>query len=39
MVKHWNNFPIQGQVGCVSEKPDLVEDVPVHCKGFGQDDL
>jgi len=30
---------IQEQVGRGSEHPDLVEDVPVHCRGFGLDDL
>ncbi|KAK4819013.1 hypothetical protein QYF61_024129 [Mycteria americana] len=30
---------IQGQVGRGSEQPDLVEDVPAHCKGVGLDDL
>ena len=26
---------IQGQVGQGSEQPDLVEDVPAHCRGAG----
>jgi len=30
---------VQGQVGRGSEKPDLVEDVPAHCRGVGLDDL
>jgi len=30
---------IQGQVGCVTEQPGLVEDVPAHCRGFGLDEL
>jgi len=30
---------IQGQVGRGSEQPDLVEDVPAHCRGIGLDDL
>ena len=30
---------IQGQVGWGSEQPGLVEDVPVHCRGVGPDDL
>jgi len=30
---------IQGQVGQVSEQPDLVEDVPAHCRGVGLDDF
>jgi len=30
---------IQGQVGQGSEQPDLVEDVPAHCRGVGLDDL
>jgi len=30
---------IQGQVGRGSEQPDLVEDVPAHCRGVGLDDL
>jgi len=30
---------IQGQVGWGSEQPDLVEDVPAHCRGVGLDDL
>jgi len=29
----------QGQVGLGSEQPDLVEDVPAHCRGVGLDDL
>jgi len=31
--------PIPGQVGRGSEQPDLVEDVPAHCRGLGLDDL
>jgi len=30
---------IQGQVGQGSEQPDLVEDIPVLCRGVGLDDL
>jgi len=30
---------IPGQVGQGSEQPDLVEDVPAHCKGVGLDDF
>ena len=30
---------IQGEVGRGSEQPDLVEDVPAHCRRFGLDDL
>jgi len=30
---------IHGQVGWVSEQPDLPEDVPAHCRGVGLDDL
>ena len=30
---------IQGQVEQGLEQPDLVEDVPPHCRGFGLDDL
>ncbi|XP_074934881.1 uncharacterized protein LOC142050286 [Phalacrocorax aristotelis] len=30
---------IQCQVGWGSEQPDLVDDVPVHCRGIGLDDL
>ncbi|KAK4828390.1 hypothetical protein QYF61_026128 [Mycteria americana] len=30
---------IQGQVGRGSEYPDLVEDVPAHCREVGLDDL
>jgi len=26
---------IQGQVAQGSEQPDLVEDVPAHCRGMG----
>ena len=43
VVKHWHRLPreggrcpipgnIQGQVGWGSEQPDLVEDVPAHCR-------
>ncbi|KAK4822678.1 hypothetical protein QYF61_019547 [Mycteria americana] len=49
VVKHWHRLPrggrcpipgnIQGQVGRGSEQPDLVEDVPAHCRGVGLDDL
>jgi len=48
VVKHWHRLPggrcplpgnIQGQVGGGSEKPDLVEDVPAHCRGVGLDGL
>ena len=30
---------LQGQAGWGSEQPDLVEDVPAHCRGVGLDDL
>jgi len=30
---------IKGQVGWSSEQPDLVENVPAHCRGGGPDDL
>jgi len=30
---------IKGQVGWGSEQPDLVKDVPAHCRGLGLDDL
>jgi len=30
---------IQGQAEQGSEQPDLVEDVPAHCRGIGLDDL
>ena len=30
---------IQGEVGQSSEQPDLVVDVPAHCRGGGLDDL
>jgi len=30
---------IQGHVGWGSEQPDVVEDVPAHCRGIGLDDL
>ena len=30
---------IPGQIGRGSEHPDLVEDVPGHCRGVGLDDL
>ena len=30
---------IQGQVERGSEQPDLVEDVPAHCRGVRLDDL
>jgi len=30
---------IQGQVRQGSQKPDLLEDVPAHCRGVGLDDL
>jgi len=29
----------QGQVGQGAEQPDLVLDVPAHCRGFGLDDF
>jgi len=36
-------FPLPGsmhsQVGPGSEQPDLVEDIPAHCRGLGLDDL
>jgi len=30
---------IQGQAGRGSEQPDLLVDVPAHCRGVGHDDL
>ena len=30
---------IQGQVGRGSEQPDLVEDIPAHCRGGGLEEL
>lgn len=49
VVKHWNKLTpcllptipanIQGQIGLGSHQPDLVEDIPAHCKGFRLDDL
>jgi len=49
VLKHWNSFPrevidvlsleILSQIGCVSEQPDLVEDIPAHCRWIGLDDL
>jgi len=30
---------IQGQVGWGSDRPDLVEDVPVLCRGVGLDNF
>ena len=30
---------VHGPVGWGSEQPDLVEDVPAHCRGVGLDDL
>ena len=30
---------IQDQAGQGFEQPDLVEDVPAHCRGVGRDDL
>ena len=30
---------IPGQVGRGSEQPDLVEDVPAHCRAVGLDDI
>ena len=30
---------VQGQVAQVSEQPDLVEDIPTHCRRVGLDDL
>jgi len=30
---------VQGQVRQDSEQPDLVVDVPAHCRGVGLDDL
>jgi len=50
VVKHWHRLPrdvvdapfpgnIQGQVGWGFEQPDLVEDVPAHCRVVGLDDL
>jgi len=50
VVRHWKQNAqrgggcpiyrdIQGQVGLVSEQPDLAVGVPVHCRGFGLDGL
>jgi len=30
---------VQGQAGPGSEQPDVAVGVPVHCRGFGLDDL
>jgi len=30
---------VQGKVGWGSERSDVVEDVPAHCRGVGTDDL
>jgi len=45
VMKHWNKLlrggrcpipgDIQGEVGWGSEQPDVVEDVPAHCRGGG----
>ena len=50
MVQHWHKMPqelvrcpipgtIPDQVGQSSEQPDLLKDVPVHCRPLGPDDL
>jgi len=50
VLKHWHRLPREGdrcaipgnmhsQTGRGSEQPDLVEDVPAHCRGVGLDDL
>ena len=43
VVQRGGRFPISGnipgQVGWGSEQPDPVEDVPVHCRGVGLDDV
>ena len=44
VMKHWNRLPrevvdvpsievFKGQVGQGSEQPDLLKDVPAHCRG------
>ena len=48
-VRHWNRLPEKlqmphpwehsGQSGRGSEQPDLVADVPAHCRGVGLDGL
>lgn len=30
---------LRGEAGWGSEQPDVVGDVPAHCKGIGLDDL
>jgi len=39
----YGGCPISGdihdQAGLISEQPDLVADVPAHCRGVGLDDL
>ena len=30
---------IQGQIGRGSEQPGLIEDIPIHCRRVGLDDL
>jgi len=45
VVKHWHRLlreagcslpgSVQGQVGCSSEQPGLVEDVPAYGRGVG----
>jgi len=50
VVKHWHRLPrevgrcpiprnIQHEVGQRSEQPDLVVDVPAHCRRFGLEDI
>lgn len=44
VLKHWHNpdrwqCPNPGNIQGQTEQPDLVEDVPAHCRMAGLDDL